>query len=69
MLSRRPFQPIKLTLSTGRTFDIRRPENAFLTRACILVGIDIAEDDVPDEFKIVSLPDVISIDPLNNHAA
>jgi hypothetical protein len=69
MLTRRPFQPVKLTLSSGQTFEIRHPEMALLTRTSILIGIDLAPDGVPAEFKIVSLPHVASMEPLTNQAA
>jgi hypothetical protein len=69
MLARRPFQPVRLTLSSGQTFEIRHPEMAFLTRTSILIGIDVAEDGVPAEFKIVSLLHVASMEPIPSRAA
>jgi hypothetical protein len=69
MLARRPFQPVRLTLSSSQSFDIRHPEMAFLTRTSILIGINIADDGVPAEFKIVSLLHVASMEPLANQAA
>ena len=69
MLTRRPFQPVRLTLSSGQTFEIRHPEMAFLTRTSILIGIDLAEDGVPAEFKIISLLHVASMEPITNQAA
>jgi hypothetical protein len=69
MLSRQPFQPVRLTLSSGQSFEIRHPEMAMLTRTSILVGTDIAEDGVPAEFKIISLLHVASNEPLANQAA
>jgi hypothetical protein len=69
MLARRPFQPVKLTLSSGQSYDIRHPEMAFLTRTSILIGTDLAEDGVPAEFKIVSLLHVASMEPLPSQAA
>ena len=68
MLSRRPFQPVKLTLSSGQTFEIRHPEMAMLTRTSILIGTDVAEDGVPQEFKIISLLHVASMEPLDRAA-
>jgi hypothetical protein len=64
MLARRPFQPVRLTLSSGQSFEIRHPEMALLTRTSILIGTDVAEDGVPAEFKIISLLHVASIEPL-----
>jgi hypothetical protein len=42
---------------------------AFLTRTSILVGVDIGEDDVSAEFKILSHLHVIAIEPLTTQAA
>jgi hypothetical protein len=69
MLARRPFQPVKLTLSSGQTFEIRHPEMALLTRTSLLVGVDLAEDGVPAEFKILSLLHVTAIEPIAGKAA
>ncbi len=69
MLARRPFQPVRLTLSSGQAYEIRHPEMAFLTRTSILIGTDLAEDGVPAEFKIISLLHVTAIEPLTTQAA
>lgn len=69
MLARRPFQPVRLTLSSGQSYDIRHPEMALLTRTSILVGTDLAEDGVPAEFKILSLLHVTAVEPLASNAA
>lgn len=69
MLRRRPFQPVKLTLSSGQSYEIRHPEMAMLTRTSLLVGVDLAPDGVPAEFKIISLLHVTAIEPLTTQAA
>lgn len=69
MFSRRPFQPVQLTLSSGQAFEIRHPEMAMLTRTSILIGTDVAEDGVPAEFKMVPLLRVASMEPLAPKAA
>ena len=69
MLSRRPFQPVKLPLSSGQSYEVRHPEMAMLTRTSLLVGTDVAEDGVPAEFKIISLLHVTSTEPLTPQAA
>jgi hypothetical protein len=69
MLGRRPFQPVKVTLSSGQSYEVRHPEMALLTRTSLLVGVDLAEDGVPAEFKILSLLHVTAIEPLNSQAA
>lgn len=60
---------MRLTLSSGQSFDIRHPEMAMLTRTGILLGVDLAEDGVPAEFKIISLLHVTSIEPIPSKAA
>lgn len=69
MLTRRPFQPVRLVLSSGKTYEIRHPEMAFLTRTSILVGVDETDDGVPAEFKIVSLLHVTAIEPIETSSA
>jgi hypothetical protein len=69
LLARRPFQPVRLTLSSGMAYEIRHPEMALLTRTSLLIGTDLAEDGVPAEFKIVSLLHVTAIEPIASQAA
>ena len=69
MLRRQPFQPVRLTLSSGQSFEIRHPEMAMLTRTNLLIGTGAAEDGIPAEFKIVSLLHVTSIKPIDIQAA
>jgi hypothetical protein len=42
---------------------------ALLTRTDLLVGVDIGEDGVPAEFKVLSLLHVTAIEPLSHRAA
>jgi hypothetical protein len=63
LLGQRPFRPFRLVLSSGQTYEVRHPEMAMLTRTSILVGIDVAEDGVPAEFKICSLLHVTAVEP------
>lgn len=65
LLARRPFQPFRLVMSSGLTYEVRHPEMAWLTRTSILVGIDDEDDHVPAEFKICSLLHVTAIEPLS----
>jgi hypothetical protein len=69
LLSDRPFKPFRLVMSSGKTYEVRHPEMAWLTRTDILVGVDIAEDGVPAEFDICSLLHVTAIEPLKAQAA
>ena len=66
LLTQRPFEPFRLVMSNGRTYDVRHPEMGWLTRTSILVGIDQTDDGVPAEFKICSLPHVTAVEPLSS---
>lgn len=64
LLNRRPFQPFRLVMSSGSTYDVRHPEMAMLTKSDLLVGIQPGEDNVPAEFRICSLLHVTTIEPI-----
>ena len=65
LLSKRPFHPFRLVMSSGKTDEVRHPEMARLTRTDILVGIDVADDGIPAEFDWCSLLHVTAIEPLS----
>ncbi|MEQ8849879.1 hypothetical protein [Botrimarina sp.] len=62
LLTERPFKPFRVTLSSGKEYEVRHPEMALLTKSQLLVGIDV-EDGVPAEFKICSLLHVTAVEP------
>jgi hypothetical protein len=69
LLTKRPFQPFRLVMSSGKTYEVRHPEMAWLTKTDILVSIDIADDGVPAEFDYCSLLHVTAIEPLTAAAS
>ena len=69
LLVAKPFQPFRLTMSSGQTFEVRHPEMAFVSKTSIYVGVDIADDGVPAEFRILSLLHVTAIEPLGAASA
>jgi hypothetical protein len=64
LLSARPFKPFRVIMSSGQAYEVRHPEMAFVTKTDLVVGIDVAEDDVPSEFKICSLLHVTAVEPI-----
>jgi hypothetical protein len=64
LLGQRPFKPFRLVMSSGRTYEIRHPEMAMLTRTDLLVGVGETEEGVPAEFHICSLLHVSAIEPV-----
>jgi len=69
LLARRPFQPVKIVMSSGQSYEIRHPEMAMLTRTSLLVGVDVSPDGVPAEFKVLSLLHMTAVEPLTQQAA
>lgn len=65
LLRRQPFQPFRLTMTDGRTFDVRYRARAFLTRSELLVGTGDAKDEIPEEFKICPLSHITAVEPLD----
>jgi hypothetical protein len=69
LLAARLFRAFRLVMSSGQTYEVRHPEMAWLTRTSILVGVDVADDGVPAEFKICSPLHVTAVEPLNSAPA
>lgn len=64
LLTRRPFRPFRLVMSSGQAYEVRHPEMAMLTRSDLLVGVN-ARRGVPGGFRICSLLHVATIEPLD----
>jgi hypothetical protein len=64
MLRRQPFQPFRLVMSSGKSYDVRHPEMAWLLRNDVLVGIADGEDTIPAEFDICPLFHVATVEPI-----
>jgi hypothetical protein len=62
LLAARPFKSFRLVMSSGQSYEVRHPEMAMLTRTEILVGLDVADDGVPAEFKICSLLHITAVE-------
>jgi hypothetical protein len=44
---RRPFQPFRLTLTDGRTYEVRHPEMAMVGRSSVVIGLPAPGDASP----------------------
>jgi len=64
-LQRRPFQPIRITLTDGRTYDIRHPELAMVGRSTVAIGVPAPNDPSPvyDRLVTVSLLHIMQVEP------
>lgn len=69
MMARRPFQPVRLTMSSGETFEVRHPEMAFVDRTSIYVAPDLDNNGIPTEYRIFSFLHVTAIEPIQTPSA
>jgi len=66
-LKRQPFQPFRVHLADGRSYDIRFPRMNLLAQTFIKIGIpapDIPSPIVCDHGEYVPLKDIIRVEPL-----
>jgi hypothetical protein len=47
-LSRRPFEPFRIRLSSGDAYDVRHPENALLVKSGIYLSLPDDKGELPD---------------------
>ena len=64
LLTKRPFRPFRLVMSSGQKYGVRHPEMAFLTKTEILVDVGDIDEGVPAAFKICSLLHVTAVKPI-----
>lgn len=70
VLTERPFQPLRLHLSDGRTFDVKHPDAAFPTKNAIYLatGHDPATGEVTQR-EVVGMLHVTSVTQFRTLAA
>ncbi len=64
LIDRRPFEPIRLHLSSGEHVDIKHPEMAFVTRSLVVVGVG-GSGGVADYAVHYNLLHVVKIEPVD----
>ncbi len=67
LLTRRPFQPFRIVMSSGERYEVRHPEMAWLTRTALYVSTDVDEDGIPEEPPAYcSLLHITAVEPIRN---
>lgn len=66
VLATKPFQPFRLVMSSGQSYEIQRRDLVLMTKTNVLIGDKIADDGIPDEARICSLSQVATIEELTN---
>jgi len=65
VLDRRPFEPLRIHISSGDHLDVRHPEMVILSRSMIFIAIKFVRGIVHD-FAWYSLIHVVKVEPLRN---
>ena len=64
-LRKQPFEPFRIQLSNGHSYDVRHPEFAALTRSSVHVVVPSLEEDDVDRMVQCDLLHVVAIEPIN----
>jgi hypothetical protein len=68
LLAKQPFEPFRVTASSGETYDVRHPEMGWVTRNELLVGIT-ERDGIPARYKTLALLHITAVEPLDSTPA
>jgi len=68
LLRQRPFRPFRVVMSSGETYEVRHPEMAWVTKNDLFIGIDVADDGLPDDARMCPLFHVATVEPLSTDA-
>jgi hypothetical protein len=68
-LKRQPFQPFRVHLTDGRTFEVRHPRTNLLGQTFIKIGVPEPNSDDPescDHTEYVPLAQITRLEPLSS---
>lgn len=61
ILAERPFAPLRLHMSNGRTHDIRHPELAIVGQDAVAIGVESDEGELPT-IRLISVSHINEIE-------
>jgi hypothetical protein len=71
LLQRRPFEPFRVVLSSGDSYDVRHPEFAWLVKGGLYVGLPSQENgnesDLPDRAVYCSALHIAAVEHVGAH--
>ena len=62
-LRREPFQPFRIYISDGASYEVRHPENALVTRTDVAIAVD-GTPDLPERMVYCDPLHITRIEPL-----
>ncbi len=69
LLTRHPFEPLRVKTSNGEVFEIRHPEMVMLSKSVLLIAHPDAEGNPSDKIEYVSYLHITSIETAMGAAA
>jgi hypothetical protein len=63
-LAQRPFEPFRVVTSSGRSYEVRHPENAILLRDGLVVAYGRGNGDLPEDAAVLSLLHITAVERL-----
>ena len=64
LMSERPFKPLRLHLTNGRTYEIRHPEMAVVSDTVVAIGVPKQDGSlIAEKITHCSLPHVVEVEP------
>jgi hypothetical protein len=61
-ISRRPFEPFRVILSSGDSYEVRHPEFAWLVKGGLYVGLPTENGDLPERAVFCSLLHIAAVE-------
>jgi hypothetical protein len=69
LLTRRPFEPMRVKMSNGESFEIRHPEMATLTKTGLIVVLPEPDGSPSERFEVCSYLHIASVETAAGRAA
>ena len=63
-MSRRPFEPFRVILSSGDGYEIRHPEFAWLVKGGLFIGLPANNGELPERAVFCSMLHIAAIENL-----
>jgi len=64
-LKAEPFQPIRVHISDGASYDVPHPEFMIVTRATVAVAVDLADDGLAERLVYIDPIHITRITPID----
>ncbi len=69
LLAAQPFEPFRIEMSSGKTYDIRHPEMAKLMKTDLMVFLPDTDESLPSQFMVCSYLHITAVGPLTKTTA